>query len=124
MKTNELYRIYAIFMGKDLNHEVTMGYLVTDSGDEEVYKTLSGILQYDDYEEGWGFSYGEDGGKRIIKKRGDYDEDYLGEFYDIKYRWEKVKKISEDEVKVLKKFNVLELGRPEYFWRDRLKKVV
>jgi len=118
MKINELYRIYAIFMGKDLNHGVTIGYVVVSGGDSEVYKKLSKILEWydDDYDD-------DDGAKeRIIKKRGDYEEEYRGEFYDIKYRWEKVKKISKDEVRVLKKFKVLDLEGPDYCWYERLKK--
>ena len=112
----KLYRIKNLFLGKDLNQEATDRYIVAEN-DLEVYKQLAknfgemeGLTEengevYDD----WAQAYGGDKEvrERILKNKGDFDEDYLGEFYDIKYGWQDLGEITKEEIQILKKFKIL-----------------
>lgn len=95
-----LYRINALYLGKDLDDELTINYIVAKDEDE--------IFNIMDSQYGlWSEEHDKDFAKRVKKNKGDFDEDYYGEFYDVKYRWEKIGEIKDEEIDVLKKFNIV-----------------
>lgn len=98
----KLYKISAMFLGKHLHHEVVSGYIVAKN-DEDVFEDLKNELNR---EEQTLFPEVE----RIRKEKGTCEFVYVGGFYDIKYKWEKVGKIKENEAKILEKFGVLRTG--------------
>jgi len=111
----KLYAIIVNYQGKDLDAK-EKGWYITANNEEEVFNHLS-KTQFEDYEgeeEGSGVSEWAnyyDGDKktkeRIIKNKGDFDEQYMGEFYDIKYGWEEIGEVTDAEAEVLKKFKIL-----------------
>jgi len=106
----KLYIVKAHFFGKDLDHEAIAGYLIAEN-DEEVYNKLNTVLDFDEDvdEDNWASYYGIDK-QEIIEKKGDVEQEYMGEFYDIKYRWEEVDAISDKEKAVFEKFKMLKVG--------------
>lgn len=102
-----LYKIKLLYLGKDLDDEVLDSYIVAKN-DIEVYKYLNEKMFGE-----WAMHYGEDDvekefRERILKNKGDFEEEYMGEFYDVKYGWEKISKVSKDEIIVLKKLKIIE----------------
>jgi len=104
----KLYKVSAIFQGKDLNHKSTAGYLTAES-DEDVYEILNKMLFKEDYDEEWDQYYAINK-EILINARGDWEQEWMGEFFDIKYIWEDLGDMSAEDFKILDKFNVLEFG--------------
>jgi len=100
-----LYKVYAQFLGKDLCHEVVSGFIAAEN-EEGVFEQLCDKLYWDE----WSMKEVE----QIKEEKGTYEFPYMGEFYDIKYKWEKVGEIRESEVEILDKFGVLRTGVARY----------
>ena len=100
----KLYRIKTLFLGENLQEEAQLGFILAID-EESVYQYISDHFAWG---EPWERQY-ENGVKaQIMENKGDYAEEYLGEGYDQKFAWEEVApSVSEDEIKVLKKFGVL-----------------
>lgn len=99
-----LYRVSALFLGKDLRHEVVSGFIVAED-EEEVFEQLYDKCYWDEWS--------KRSVEQIKEEKGTYRFPYMGEFYDIKYKWEKIGEIQEGEVEILDRFGVLRTGVAE-----------
>jgi hypothetical protein len=104
----KLYRLKALYLGKDLDDEVTIEYFLAEN-ESAAFKYVDQHYAYwtDDIEAYENEEDEEELPNRIKKNHGDFDEEYDGEFYDIKYKWEEVGGITEEDIVVLKKFNIV-----------------
>lgn len=100
----QLYKITTLFLGKDLHESAILGYLAAEN-DEAVYQYISDHIAWG---EPWETQYEKGAKERIMEKCNDFEEEYLGEFYDQKYGWERVSPlIADDELEVLKRYGIL-----------------
>ncbi|MDP2668429.1 MAG: hypothetical protein Q8P07_01160 [bacterium] len=83
-----LYKIKTHFYGKDLNEEAILGYTVADN-ETGIYDHINKKFKYDGWPDSVMMTQEE-----IIIAKGDYDSEYMGEFYDQKYGWEDLGEIS------------------------------
>lgn len=130
-----LYRITTRFLGKDLYEDVMLGYVVADS-EEEVAEHINHEYKYSEWfgcaedevdeEEDYDSKeeYLEDleeaqewianNKQDIVSHKGDFHNEYAGEFYDQKYGWKDMGEISEPQVSVLRELGILnELNRED-----------
>lgn len=96
-----LYRIKTHFYGKDLDEEANLGYAVAKN-DEGVYEHINNKFKYDEWPESVEMTR-----EKIIAARGDYDSEYMGEFYDQKYGWEDLGEVSAEDIAHLKKLKII-----------------
>lgn len=121
----KLYKIRALYLGKDLDDEVSIGYFTAEDEtgaflyiNEHYGNWIESFIDEVEVEEDEEDKLDDakflmekffetEIGKMIMKDRGDFQDEYRGEFYDIKYGWEEVGEITEQEVQVLKKLKIL-----------------
>lgn len=96
-----LYKIKTHFYGKDLDEEASLGYAVAEN-DDGIYDHINKKYKYD----GWPESV-EMTREEIIASNGDYDSEYMGEFYDQKYGWEDLGEVSTEDIAHLKRLMVV-----------------
>ncbi len=100
----KLYKIKTLLMGKDFQEEAELGYILA-LNDEAVYQYISDHFAWG---EPWERQYENGVKNQIMANKSDYTEEFLGEGYDQKFAWEEVApEITEEEIKVLQKFNIL-----------------
>jgi len=102
----KLYKLNALYLGKDLEDKVIIEYFLAEN-EEAAFKHIDENYGYwtADYDpETYGPS---DKIKNIKEAHGDFNEDYNGEFYDVKYQWEEIGNIIYEDIVILKKFNIL-----------------
>ncbi len=104
----KLYKVLQLFLGKDLSESVPTYYVIGNS-DEDVYNWINkNIFGADRDFDAWADMYDDpDKKKEIMLNKGDFNEEYMGEFYDIKYGWEEVGEISPTEIETFKRFNLI-----------------
>ena len=97
-----LYTIYVKYLGKDLDNEEVSGRLIA-ANDKEVYAYIDDKYYCKDWPE-----CSELTKTQIMKDKGDYEAEYMGEFYDTKIRWELTSKdISDEDIAILTKHKIL-----------------
>lgn len=97
-----LYTIYVKYLGKDLDNEEIKERIISSS-EEEVYAYVDEKYYSEDWPECSDMSK-ED----IMKDKGDYEAEYMGEFYDTKIRWElAAENISDEDIAVLLKYKII-----------------
>ena len=96
-----LYRIKTHFYGKDLDAEPNLGYAVAEN-DDGIYDHINKKHKYNEWPE-----FVEMTREAIVAAKGDYDSEYMGEFYDQRYGWEDLGEVSADDVANLKRLKVL-----------------
>ena len=96
-----LYKIRTHFFGKDLDEEAILGYAVAEN-DADIYDHINKKHRGDEWPE-----LVEMTREEIIAAKGDYDSEHMGEFYDQKYGWEDLGKVSTDDVANLKRLKIL-----------------
>lgn len=96
-----LYKIRTHFYGKDLDEEASLGYAVAEN-DDGVYDHINKKYKYNE----WPGSV-EMTREAIIATKGDYDSEYMGEFYDQRYGWEDLGEVSADNIADLKRLKIL-----------------
>ncbi len=97
----KLYRITTQFIGKDLDETVMIGYIVAEN-DEAVYAYIEKKEKWDEWPESVDMTR-----EAIIAAKGDFNSEYMGEFYDQKYGWEDCGDITAEEVAPLERLGVL-----------------
>ncbi len=113
----KLYKIITLLLGKDLDEEAIVEYVVASNDNElfcyidDNYAHWSDGFDMDDYDASTDV---EKEFRRLVKRiktnRGDFEEEYDGEFYDQKYKWEEVCEVTKDEAKILKKLKIIKGG--------------
>ena len=96
-----LYKIKTHFYGKDLNKEASLGCVVAEN-DDGIYDHINKRHKYDEWPESVQMSREE-----IIAAKGDYNSEYMGEFYDQKYGWEDLGEVSDEDIAGLRRLKVL-----------------
>lgn len=96
-----LFKITTKFLGKDLNKEVLLGYLVVENGGM-VFDHINEKYNYGEWPEAVDMTR-----EAIIEARGDDESEYMGEFYDQKYGWEDLGEISDDDIAHLKRLKII-----------------
>lgn len=96
-----LYRIKTRFLGKDLDQYASLGHFLAEN-DDGIYDRINTAHKYGEWPESVGMTR-----EAIIAAKGDYESDYMGEFYDQKFGWEDLGEVSAEEITHLKRFNVL-----------------
>lgn len=97
----KLYRITTKFLGKDLNQNAVLGYVVNESEDG-IYDHIEKEFKFGDWPGSVHMS-----GADIIAAKGDMNSEYEGEFYDQKYGWEDLGEVSEADVAHLKRLGII-----------------
>ncbi len=97
----KLYKIKTRFLGKDLNEDASLGYAVAES-DDDIFDLINTKHKGDGWEESVEMTR-----EAIIAAKGDYNSDYMGEFYDQKYGWEDLGEVSADDIAILKRLSVV-----------------
>jgi hypothetical protein len=98
----KLYEITTAFWGKDLNEDAILGYLLAESADD-VYEHINKKMgHYGHWSESVNMTREE-----IIAAEGDFESDYMGEFYDQKYGWEDLGEITPEDIACLQYFKIL-----------------
>ncbi len=97
----KLYRIKILYLGKDLESEVTAEFITANS-DEKVYEWINTNHKWSEWPECVEMSR-ED----ILKEKGDFSSEYMGEFYDEKFGWEELAEVTECDIKRLKELKIL-----------------
>ena len=96
-----LYKIRTHFYGKDLDKEAILEYAVSEDG-KGIYDHINKKYNYGEWSECVEMTR-----ETIIAAKGDYDSEYMGEFYDQKYGWEDLGEVSADDIVNLKRLRVL-----------------
>lgn len=97
----KLYKIRTHFYGKDLDEETSLGYTVAEN-DEGIFDHINKEYKYDEWPE-----LVEMTREEIIAAKGDYNSEYMGEFYDQKYGWENLGHVSSEDIACLKRLGIL-----------------
>lgn len=106
----KLYRIKTQFLGKDLNEEAILGYVVADT-EAEVADHINKKHKCSEWFGAEGYDDIEDIQAQrtdYMANRGDFHTEYDGEFYDQKYGWEEVGEIADAEITILKLLGITE----------------
>jgi hypothetical protein len=98
----KLYRITTRFLGKDLNQNAVLGYVVKE-GEDGIYDHIEKKFKFGDWPSSVHMSCAD-----IIADKGDTNSEYEGEFYDQKYGWEDLGEVSETDVAHLKRLGILQ----------------
>ena len=96
-----LYKIKTYFYGKDLDEEASLGYAVAEN-DEGIYDFINKKHECDEWSESVMMTR-----EAIVAANGDYDSEYMGEFYDQKYGWEDLGEVSADDIATMKRLKVI-----------------
>ena len=87
-----LYALKDLYLGKDLYDEITVEYIV-NTNDQGVFNYIN--TQHDGFWAGEPYENDEEEMAeveatklRIMENKGDLEENYAGEFYDVKHKWE------------------------------------
>jgi hypothetical protein len=112
----KLYKVKTLFLGKDLNREAIMGFVIAEN-DKGAFTIVSEEWAYwHEVLEDWrysGFNPRADRWERLIlKDHGDFNHEYRGEFFDQKFAWECLGDITDSEIAILKKLGILPLDKP------------
>lgn len=105
----KLYKIKTLFLGKDLSESAILEYVVAED-DAEVFAYIDDKYFGNEWPEC--YLEREDDNvneqvKYMVENKGDFEEEYLGEFYDQKYGWEEVCDIDEVQIGVLKDLKII-----------------
>ena len=95
------YKIKTHFYGKDLDEETALGYAVAEN-EGGIYDLINKKYRYNEWPE-----LVEMTREEIVAAKGDYDSEYMGEFYDQKYGWEDLGEVSADDIANLNRLRVL-----------------
>lgn len=96
-----LYKIRTHFWGKDLDEEAILGYVVV-ARDGEIYGYINKKFRRNQWPELVGMTQEE-----IVAAKGDYESEFLGEFYDQKFGWEDLGEISSKDIANLKRLKII-----------------
>jgi len=100
-----LYLITTHFWGKDLDEGAILAYIAAKS-DDDVYNYIKN-------KHAWSWPDKDDENnalgtrKEIIEAKGDFDTEYMGEFYDQKFGWNNLGPITAEDVARLTSLKII-----------------
>ena len=96
-----LFEITTAFWGKDLEEEAILGYVVGKTADA-AYDYINVKHRYGDWADCVAMTR-ED----IIAAEGDFQTEYMGEFYDQKYGWRDLGFIAPEDIACLQHYGMV-----------------
>lgn len=97
----KLFEIITAFWGKDLEEEAILGYVVGETADA-AYDYINDKHRYGDWPEQVAMTREE-----LIAAEGDFQTEYMGEFYDQKYGWKDLGVIAPEDIACFQYFKIL-----------------
>lgn len=97
----KLFEIITEFWGKDLEESAILGYAVGETA-ETAFNYINEKHCYSDWAGCVGMTR-ED----IITAEGDFETEYLGEFYDQKYGWKDLGHIAPEDIACFQHYGIL-----------------
>ena len=97
-----LFHIKTRFIAKDLDKVVSIGYIVAES-DEQVFDFIDRKYRHS----GWKESSRSLSREEIMRAKGDFNDEFLGEFYDQKFSWQEVGEVTENELSTLVRLGMI-----------------